>query len=111
MSTLFTVIRSSKDKLPGIAKSFQIRDRQRNWETNEIFNRIQTFKWFSARNYLSIKGTKCSRMDQVKFGERLSCTNFTWSILDYFVPNYIVQETQTAVDILQNMVRYFLVMK
>ena len=38
---------------------------------------------------LSIFGTKYSGMDQVKFAlGRLSSANFTWSILEYFVPFY-----------------------
>ena len=36
---------------------------------------------------LWLNGTKYSRMDQVKFFKRLSSKNFTWSILQYFVPN------------------------
>ena len=38
-------------------------------------------------NYLRFE-TKYSRMDQVKFVEDLSFTNFTWSILEYFASFY-----------------------
>ena len=47
------------------------------------------------RFYQKVNGTKYSRMDQVKFVNFLKTvsTNFTWSILEYFVSN---DSTQTA---------------
>ena len=57
-----------------------------------------SFTWNFPYQINELNGTKYSRMNKVKFVEdilsislqilkRLSYTDFTWSILEYFVPN------------------------
>ena len=69
---------------------------------------VFTWNIMSAES-AGISGTKCSRMDQVKFLEekifgllrqtaslqvfsRLPSTNFAWPILEYFIPSVSTQE-------------------
>ena len=60
-----------------------------------MFDRVLNtgLHWHSGYNhkfpvYIRTYGSRYSRMDQVKFVEdRLSAANFTWSILEYFVPH------------------------
>ena len=41
----------------------------------------------SGRGGGGVNESKYSREDQVKFFKRLPSTSFTWSILEYIVPN------------------------